>query len=203
VDPFQSNRSPGPQSPGQESPASPAAGGGGDPPGSSSPGSGSDGSTRLTEIIAFLLRSGADVVSILTRRKLGIDLGMRAGEANALAGPVARLLERRFQIRGDLNDAADAAEGAGGAVSYVKRIAWSIPLDQVPARSVDAYPAAAPAQPVGTVLLADERPKAPARVPPTPAPVPPASVGAFHDRDGRPMPGSGPAKAFLEGFDEL
>jgi hypothetical protein len=115
---------------------------------------------------------------------------MRDAEAKALAQRIARLVARRWEVRSDLNDATDVAGAGGSVVSWIERVVSR----QTEPSTIDRDVAPPPPR-SGTVLLADEnRPSEPIVDGPPPSVV---------DRDGNPVPGSGPAKAaFLEGFED-
>jgi hypothetical protein len=224
VDPFPNNlgSQPPPRPTGRAGrPSSPPAGGASSPstssqgsspdeppaPGRAPGAGGNEGSARLADVAAYLLKTGSNLASVLTKKRWGLNLGMQDGEALALARPLARIVERRFHVRGDLNDAADAAEGAGNLTSWLTRLAFELPGRPPPPPRVDYAPAPVPQYPAGTVPLVAEPRPAPAQPvymrPPAPAAPAAPAPPQYLDRDGRPVPGSGWAKtAFLDGFDE-
>jgi len=189
-----------------DQPSSPA--GESDPNGQgrgSSPDSDSDGGppVGLVKVLAGFIGILTDGASIWTRRRIGIDLGMRVAEAEKIAKPIARIISRRLEIKRDLADIGDGVQSGGSLVSYAKRIALAIPADvQLRQRSQETG-----------VLHSDDRPdwqQAPPQgflsvpAPPPPvrqvAPPPPPPPGTtFHERGGGTVVGSGPAKTGLLG----
>jgi hypothetical protein len=149
----------------------------------------------LTEI----LKGASSLATLATRRLWDLDVTMRDADARAVAGPVARLIARRWEIRSDLNDATDVAEGGGGLAAWIKRVATSDLAAPEPSGAPGEHerPAAPPASP-------QEPPRATAAPPPPPPPPPSAPTAGVHDRDGRAVPGTGPAKeTFLTGFEDV
>lgn len=155
---------------------------------------------QLTNLIANGVAALSELVSIFARRRFGIDVAMHPSEALTLARPVSRLIARRFNVSGDLNDAADATEGATGLLSFAKRLAFSVPVDTT--ARVNVAPAQAH-QPAGTVLHGYGAPPAPATHPQAFAPPQRPPAQGYVGPDGKPVVGSGPAKAaFLAGFED-
>jgi hypothetical protein len=165
----------------------------------SSPSSGSDDDREhaaepaaLSRLLTEVFKGLSSLASFATRRLWDVDVTMRDADARALARPVARLIARRWQVRSDLNDATDVAESGGGLIAWIQRSLASETPASGPSRPpaeherTAAPPAAAQAPRAETVAAE------------------PSPANGVHDRDGRPVPGTGPAKStFLAGFEDV
>jgi hypothetical protein len=138
--------------------------------------------------------------TFITRKTLGYDLTMSDAEARRVARPIARVIARRFRVTRDFSDATDVVGTGGSVMSWLNRVIASHE-DRAPGLGThsaigraDFAPAAPPAP--AARLLSDEA--APANI----API--TQDGISGDREGNPVPGTGPVKsAFLAGFEEL
>lgn len=120
------------------------------------------------------------VASIVGNRRFGLrySIGFQPAEAKRIADPVARLVQRRVNIRGELNDAADGAGAAAAFLAYIERVALS--RQERPNEVPDFQPRHA---------------AAPAPSPEAPAPAP--SVPTRAPRHQAAEPGAGPVKSEL------
>ncbi len=149
----------------------------------------------LTGLLAELLKGASALASMWTRRHYGLDLKMREGEARAVASRIAKIVQRRWEVRSDLNDATDVAGAGGSVISWVERVfsGQITPGAAAPLRRIDGA-----RSPTSAVLLSDEGES---------RPIPDSGINhesaEIHDRSGAAVPGSGPVRgAFLEGFEE-
>lgn len=139
----------------------------------------------LTEIISNVLAGATSLVSMYTTKRFNVSAQLKDEEAKAIARPIARLIQRRTQIRRELDDAADGAGVVASFLQYVERVAAEVGSDASPpgvARSSgfdEVYSAPSPRH---------ER------------------VDSFVDTSRRETvePGAGDVRAtFLSGFDEI
>lgn len=149
----------------------------------------------LTGLLAELLKGASALASMWTRRHYGLDLKMREGEARAVASRIAKIVQRRWEVRSDLNDATDVAGAGGSVISWVERVlsGQTAPGAQAPLRRIDGA-----RSPTSAVLLSDE-----GQAGPLPDSGTIHESAEVHDQSGAAVPGSGPVRgAFLEGFEE-
>lgn len=148
----------------------------------------------MADLIGELLGIASSVATWYTRRRFGIVVKLNDKEQKAIGMPLARLVQRRFDLRRDFNDAKDAAGAAGGITSYVERV-LSEAKSPDPARTVFAGPTSSPREPdrpasppaPTSTLQSDERVAAPA---------PAARAPVFTSPRGREI-GAGPLKDAL------
>jgi hypothetical protein len=123
----------------------------------------------LSTIIGDALAGLSSLASMYTNKRLGLSVQLKSDETELISKPLARFVQRRFDIRGDLMDASDGASLLAGFLRYAERVVDHPSPDptSAPSRVVDtdfARPAAPPAP--DTRLLSEERP-----APAAPAPV--------------------------------
>lgn len=141
----------------------------------------------LTEIISNVLAGATSVVSMYTTKRWNVSAQLRDDEAKAIARPVARLIQRRAQIRRELDDAADGAGVIASFLQYVERVAAS--TGQTPTRSA---PATRPSDSWDEPARAPQHERVESFVDEQPA------------RASHLEPGSGDTRSvFLSGFDEI
>ncbi len=75
----------------------------------------------LTGLLAELLKGASASRLVWTRRRYGLDLDMREGEARAVAWRIAKIVQRRWEVRSDL-DATDVAGAGGSVISWVEPV---------------------------------------------------------------------------------
>lgn len=155
--------------------------------------------------LAALLAEGitglGSLATILTRKRLGLSFKFKDAEALAIARPIARLVQRRYKVKSDLNDAADTTGTFAAVLRYVDRMVEETDEPEAGAHAArgtgftfsDDRPARSPAR--DSTLLSDEPSRSAA---PTPAPAPAASVFRPGGRD-REV-GSGPLKDAIQGM---
>jgi len=170
--------------------------------GSSFPGSDSpDGPARpdpaaLVALITEGLKLATSAATWLTRKRIGIPLRMEDRDARALAKPVSRLIARRFNVKGDLNDAADTVGVGAALMNYLEGVATRGDARAGSSGYLQSFdqPAREPA-PTARSFAEDAPAPTTAAVPPS---RPPAAAG-----DQRYEVGSGPVKsAYLAGYDD-
>ncbi len=81
----------------------------------------------LVEIISSALEGLSSLASILTKKRLGMNVALEETEAKAIAKPASKMIQRKFNIVSDLNDASDAAGVIANVIKYVERVASGTP----------------------------------------------------------------------------
>ena len=142
----------------------------------------------LTALLAEGLAGLSSLVSIATRRRFGMSVNFQSNEAKAIARPIARLIQRRANVKSDLNDAADATGVFAGLASYIERIVTAPGVAPVESAGRHAAPPAST-----STLLSDDAAR---KVSPAPPSTPAAT--AFR-RPGREV-GAGPMKDAIQGL---
>lgn len=151
----------------------------------------------LAALLAEGIQGIGSLASIFTRRRFGVSVKFKENEARAIARPIARLIQRRYKVKSDLNDVADTTGIFASVLSWVDRLAEESPGSTgastgPPDPRFTDRPARPPAP--GPTLLSDEPVRSAA---PTPGPAPASTVFAqSHDRE----VGSGPLKDAIQGM---
>jgi hypothetical protein len=153
---------------------------------------------ELERLVALALSAASSGVTFVARRRGGqLDFRMSPGEAARCSRPVARLVAHFFGVRQAARQVVDAADAGEGLLGYVFRV-LSGPAVGAPMPGYAQGPTARAPEAASVYLHDDED------APPPPPPPPAAAAAPIHDRDGKAVPGSGPARAaFLSGFGEL
>lgn len=133
----------------------------------------------LSDLFCEVLEGVSHVASIVGNRRFGLrySIGFQPSEAKRIADPISRLVQRRVNIRGELNDAADGAGAAAAFLAYIERVAMSrqSPPNEVP----------------------DFQPRRAAPAPSPEAPTPASSVPTRAPRHQAAEPGAGEVKNAL------
>lgn len=141
----------------------------------------------LVNVIQKALEAASSLATIATKKRFGLGVQLKAGEAKAIAEPIARFTQRRFNIKSDLADAGDAAGLFASLVLWAERII-SEPTPGPRYTDSDPTRQARHAAPESQ-LLADQPPSTTSS-----APAPAASGSVLH---GERSVGSGPMKEGL------
>ena len=154
----------------------------------------SEAPAGLSALLAEGIQGLGSLASIFTRRRFGVSVKFRESEAKAIAKPIARLVQRRYKVKSDLNDVTDTTGIFASILSWVDRLAEESPGTETgpPDPRFTDRPARPPAP--GPTLLSDE----PRNAGPTPSAAPAAAqVFRTGDTDHREV-GSGPLKDAIQ-----